>query len=115
MTIKSFFMSNAGKGLAGVLLTTVILVCPIVASWLVAAYCLTWAIRSFEKAFAQAEREAEPATQQIQFDAAPASSRSLSKEAPDRELNDFLAGLRPQGGPDQGRSRAGGCPVNHTV
>jgi hypothetical protein len=53
--MKAFLLSNAGKGTMGVCLTALILVCPLVASWMVAGLTLFFAVYHLREAFRRLE------------------------------------------------------------
>jgi hypothetical protein len=59
--MKAFLLSNAGKGTLGVFLTCLILVWPLVASWLVAGLTLCFAGLHFREAFRLLDAELEGA------------------------------------------------------
>lgn len=53
--MKAFLLSNAGKGTMGVCLTALILVWPLVATWLVAGLTLFFAVYHLREAFRRLE------------------------------------------------------------
>ena len=56
--MKAFLLSNAGKGTMGVCLTCLILVWPLVASWMVAGLTLFFAVYHLREAFRRLEADA---------------------------------------------------------
>ena len=57
--MRAFFGSDAGKGTAGVCLTCLILIWPLVGTWLVAGLTLFFAVHHFREAFRRLDAEAE--------------------------------------------------------
>jgi hypothetical protein len=56
--MRAFLKTNAGKGTMGVCLTALILVWPLVASWLVAGLTLFFAVHHLREAFRRLEADA---------------------------------------------------------
>jgi hypothetical protein len=60
--MKAFLLSNAGKGTIGVCLTCLILVWPLVATWLVAGLTLFFAVHHLREAFRRLDADAADTT-----------------------------------------------------
>lgn len=88
--MKAFMLSSAGKGTIGVCLTTLILVWPLVASWLVAGLTLFFAVYHLREAFRRLEADA-PAPPRV----AIATAVAKRGEARSREVSSVMPPRRP--------------------
>ena len=95
--MRAFFLSDAGKGAAGVCLTCLILVWPLVGTWLVAALTLFFAVHHFRESFRRLDAELEGTPGLID---PPAAGTALAVpargEAPPCDVDTVMAALSAQ-------------------